>query len=324
MARVLVVGGAGYVGSQQAKCLLQAGHEVLVFDNLSTGFRSLARYGEFVEGTILDRAKLEAVFTRFKPEAVMHFAARSLVGESVVNPAIYYENNVRGAYELLEVARHHKPGFIFSSTCSVYGTTDLPMKESDPLGPINPYARSKRMIEEMLGDYDHAYGLKYCVLRYFNAAGCDSGGEVGELHDPEAHLIPRLLLHVMNPSGYPVKIFGTDYPTPDGTCVRDYIHVEDLADAHIRAMSYLLSGGKSEIINLGTGQGNSVKQVITMVEKVTGRKLSIPVGPRRAGDPPFLVAGSSKARDILGWVPKHDLESIVRTAWRWTEEKRSP
>jgi UDP-glucose-4-epimerase GalE len=258
MAKVMIIGGAGYVGSQAAKSLVQAGHEVLVFDNLSTGFRSLAKFGEFVEGNMLNRAEVNACLRRFQPDAIMHFAARSLVGESVVNPAIYYESNVRGAYEVLEAMRAQKkmPVFIFSSTCSVYGTTDAPITEEQPLDPINPYARTKRMIEEMLGDYAHAYGVKYCCLRYFNAAGCDPEGEVGELHEPEAHLIPRLLLHVQNPSNYPVQIYGEDYPTPDGTCVRDYIHVEDLAVAHISAMKFLLAGGKNQIVNLVTATGN--------------------------------------------------------------------
>lgn len=325
MAKVMVTGGAGYVGSQAAKGLAKAGHEVLVFDNLSTGFKSLVRFGAFVEGDILNRSDLSACFAKFQPDAVMHFAAKSLVGESMENPAIYYEGNVRGTFELLEAVRglKKKPVFIFSSTCSLYGPTDKPITEELTLAPINVYARTKRMIEEMLEDYDRAYGLKFCSLRYFNAAGCDPEGEVGELHDPEAHLLPRLLLHALNPASYPVQIFGEDYATPDGTCVRDYIHVEDLALAHILAMDYLLGGGKSEIVNLGTTFGSSVRQVVAMVEKITGKRLQLTVGPRRAGDPPFLVAGSRKAEKLFGWKPKHDLESIVRTAWRWTQEKRA-
>ncbi|MGZ3695921.1 MAG: UDP-glucose 4-epimerase GalE [Bdellovibrionota bacterium] len=325
MAKVMVIGGAGYVGSQAAKSLVKNGHEVLVFDNLSTGFRSLARFGEFVEGDMLKRPQVEACLQRFQPDAIMHFAARSLVGDSMTNPAIYYESNVRGAFEVLEAMRAQKkvPVFIFSSTCSVYGATEKPITEEQALGPINPYARTKRMIEEMLGDYAQAYAVKFCSLRYFNAAGCDPEGEVGELHDPETHLIPRLLLHTLNPAAYPTQIFGDDYPTPDGTCVRDYIHVEDLADAHIGAMNYLLKGGVNEIVNLGTTTGSSVKQVIAMAEKVTGQKLNLKVVPRRAGDPPFLVAGSSKAQKLFGWKPRHGLESIMRSAWRWTQEKRA-
>lgn len=325
MAKVLVIGGAGYVGSQAAKSLVRAGHEVLLFDNLSTGRQELARFGEFVKGDILDREAVKAVFQKFHPEAVMHFAARSLVGESVKDPSIYYQNNLTGTFEVLEVARAQPkpPVFIFSSTCSLYGSTDEPITEEQPLNPINPYAKTKGMIEAMLADYEQAYGLKFCSLRYFNAAGCDSEGEVGEWHEPESHLIPRLLLHTLNPASYPVQIFGSDYPTPDGTCVRDYIHVEDLAAAHIGAMEYLLRTGKSEIVNLGTTTGSSVKQVIAMVEKVTAKKMQIPVSARREGDPPFLVAGSRKAEKLFGWKPKHDLESIVRTAWRWTKEKRA-
>lgn len=324
MAKVLVVGGAGFVGSQTAKSLVRGKHEVVIFDDLSTGFRELAKYGRLVEGDIRDPAALKKLFEGYQPDAVMHFAAKALVGESVSDPSLYYDSNVRGTWQLLEAMRAlpKLPVFIFSSTCSLYGAADSPLSEIDPVAPMNPYARSKRMVEEMLGDYDQAYGLRFVSLRYFNAAGCDPEGEVGELHDPESHLIPRLLLHAMDPKAHPVTIFGDDYPTDDGTCVRDYIHVEDLARAHISAMEKLLGGARSDFFNLGTTKGSSVREVIRMVEKVTGKKLDIPIGPRRPGDPPLLVAGSKKARNILSWVPSHDLESIVRTAWAWAKEKR--
>jgi UDP-glucose-4-epimerase GalE len=324
MAKVLVVGGAGFVGSQVAKSLVRAKHEVVVFDNFSTGFRELARYGRLVEGDIRDPDALRALLGQFQPEAVMHFAAKALVGESVSDPSLYYDTNVRGTWQLLEALRRlpSPPVFIFSSTCSVYGATDSPLSEIDPIAPMNPYARSKRMVEEMLSDYDQAYGLRSVSLRYFNAAGCDPDGEIGELHEPESHLIPRLLMHAIDPKAHPVTIFGDDYPTDDGTCVRDYIHVEDLARAHISAMEKLLAGARTDLFNLGTTKGSSVREVIRVVEKVTGKKLDVPIGPRRPGDPPLLVAGSKKARNILNWVPSHDLESIVRTAWAWAKEKR--
>lgn len=324
MASVFVVGGAGYVGSQAAKLLVSAGHQVTVYDDLSTGFESLARYGKFVRGDIRDRSTLARALAAAAPDAVMHFAARAEVGESVQNPGLYYEVNVAGTHCLLEEVRvlPRMPVVIFSSTCSVYGITEQPLSEIDAIAPMNPYARSKRMVEEMLADYAAAYGLRYTALRYFNAAGCDPAGEVGELHEPESHLIPRLLLHCLNPAAYTMKIFGEDYPTPDGTCIRDYIHVEDLGRAHLQAMDRLLRGGTSDIFNLGTGRGTSVREVVRAVEKVTGRKLDLPVAPRRPGDPPRLVAGSKKARNLLAWVPEHDLESIVRTAWEWSKAKR--
>lgn len=324
MAKVLVVGGAGYVGSQTAKILAEAGHEVIVYDNLSTGFRELVRYGKLIVGDILDRPAVRACLEEVRPDAVMHFAALALVGESVSDPALYYQTNVTGSWELFEAARAlpKRPVFIFSSTCSVHGETDLPLTEENAIAPMNPYAQTKYDVERMLADFDAAYGFPHVCLRYFNAAGCDPGGEVGELHEPESHLIPRLLLHVLKPDRYPVQIFGEDYPTPDGTCIRDYVHVEDLARAHLAAMQYLLKGGKSALLNLGSAQGNSVREVVQLVEKVTGTKLNLKVAPRRAGDPPRLVAGSRRAHEVLGWTPRHNIESIVSTAWAWAKEKR--
>jgi UDP-glucose-4-epimerase GalE len=324
MAKVLVVGGAGYIGSHVAKDLTKAGHEVMNFDNLSTGHRELVKYGSFTLGNILFRDEITAMLERFKPDAVMHFAARALVGESVQSPALYYESNVMGSFELIDAVRRVVPNaaLIFSSTCSLYAATEEPLSEINSIAPMNPYARTKRMVEEMLADYAYSYGLKYVVLRYFNAAGADPAGELGEWHEPETHLIPRLLLHVLDPVNHPVQIFGKDYPTPDGTCIRDYVHVSDLADAHRRAMEYLFNGGASDIFNLGTTKGSSVLEVIRMVEKITGKRLNIPVAERRVGDPSRLVAGSKKALGVLGWRAQHDLESIVKTAWAWAQKSR--
>lgn len=324
MAKILVVGGAGFIGSHTAKKLSKAKHEVFIFDNLSTGFRSLAKYGKLFEGDILDRARLGEVLREVKPDCVMHFAAKALVGESMEKPEFYYENNVMGSMNLLNELRQVNPKacVIFSSTCSLYGITDQPLDENQKLDPINPYARSKKMVEEMMADFSHSYGLRFVSLRYFNAAGCDAEGELGELHEPETHLIPRVMLHSMNPQKYKAAIFGKDYPTPDGTCIRDYVHVEDIADAHILAMDYLAKGGKNEIFNLGSAEGHSVLEVIDAVEKATGKKLHLPVEGRREGDPPRLVAKSAKAEKILGWKPKHNLASIVKTAWAFTEKNR--
>jgi UDP-glucose-4-epimerase GalE len=325
MARVFLTGGAGYVGSHVTKRLVKAGHEVTLFDNLSTGFRELARYGRFVEGDLFDAAALRRTVVECQPEVVMHFAAKALVGESMADPMAYYSANVAGTLTLLSSfqALATPPAFIFSSTCSIYGATESPVSELDAIAPMNPYARSKRMVEEMLADYESAFGMRYISLRYFNAAGCDPDGELGELHEPETHLIPRLLLHALNPKGYPVAVHGSDYPTEDGTCIRDYVHVDDLAEAHLLAMDRLLGGGDSDIFNLGTARGASVREVIQVVEKVTGRSLEVTEGPRRAGDPPRLMVGSRKAREVLGWAPTHDLESIVRTAWSWTKARRA-
>lgn len=324
MAKILITGGAGYIGSQTAKTLFKAGHQVVAFDNLSTGFRKLVKFGPLLEGDLRDQESISSAVQKIKPDVVMHFAAKALVGESVEKPDLYYDNNVNGSLKLFQALVEHSPNakLIFSSTCSLYGTTDEPISELQPLAPMNPYAKSKAMVEGILADYSSAYGLNYVALRYFNAAGCDPEGEVGELHEPEVHLIPRLLLHTLNPASYPVTIFGNDYPTNDGTCVRDYIHVEDLAEAHRLAMEYLLKGSASDVFNLGTTRGSSVLEVVRQVEKVTGKKLNLSHGPRRAGDPPNLVAGSKKAVGVLGWRPKHDLESIVRTAWAWTEKNR--
>ncbi len=322
MAKVLVVGGAGYIGSHVAKLLQKKGHQVSVFDDLSTGFRELAKYGDFHLGSILDPQEVRAVIKQVAPDAVLHFAARAAVGESVENPSLYYEVNVAGSYQLFSALRELAPKakIIFSSTCAVYGAVEGRLNETLPLNPVNPYGRTKKMIEEMLADFSHAYDTRYVSLRYFNASGADAEGEIGEMHNPETHLIPRLLENALDPS-FEMKIFGDKHATPDGSCIRDYIHVEDLADAHLRAMEYLLNGGKSDVFNLGTAKGSSVFEVLKLVESTSERKLKYQIVGARAGDPPALIADSSKIERVLGWKPKNDLKSIVHSAWSWIQKR---
>ena len=313
---VLVVGGAGYIGSHTARALRRARYNVIIYDNLCTGFRRLAQGFELVEGDIGDQARLHRVLSRV--DAVMHFAAHAYVGESGTNPRKYFRNNVTDALTLLNASvdagvRH----FVFSSTCAVYGVPrSIPITEENPREPINPYGATKLAFEHALEAYDRAYGLRSARLRYFNAAGADDSGEIGELHDPETHLIP-LALMATTLGGPELQVFGNDYPTPDGTCLRDYIHVNDLADAHVRALQHLEKGGESLALNLGTGKGNSVLEVIQTAEKVTGKPVRRKVGPRRAGDPPILVADASKAQQVLGWTAQRDLTNIVATAWNF-------
>ena len=319
MKNILIVGGAGYIGSHTNKLLNAAGYKTVVFDNLSTGHRRLARWGEFFKGDIGKPADLARCFKKYQVSAVMHFSAFAYVGESVTDPAKYYYNNVAKTLNLLNAMRLAGVGkFIFSSSCAVYGApVSLPMHENLPFNPVNPYGRTKRMVEDILSDYSAAYGLKYVALRYFNAAGADPEGETGELHDPETHLIP-LALDAAAGRRRSINIFGSDYNTPDGTCLRDYIHVTDLAQAHLLALKYLEKGGESGGFNLGNGKGFSVREVIRTAEKVTGRKIIVAMAPRRAGDPAALVASSSKARKVLGWRPKYSvLETIVAHAWQW-------
>jgi UDP-glucose-4-epimerase GalE len=322
--RVFVTGGAGYVGSHCAKALVKAGHEVLIWDDLSTGFERLARFGSFRKGSILDSVSLTEALRAFAPDLVMHFAAKSLVGESVEKPALYYQNNVIGSLRLLEAicSLEALPAFVFSSTCSIYGDSSEPLTEGAEIAPSNPYANSKAMIEAILRDYSKAYGLRSVSLRYFNAAGCDPDGELGELHEPETHLIPRILLHCKYPSRYPLAIYGDDYPTLDGSCVRDYVHVTDLAAAHLAAVEYLSAGGADVAINLGSTRGYSVKEVISAASRVTGVALAPSIEPRREGDPPFLVAGSGLAGELLRWHPKLGLEEMLHTAWNWVKAER--
>jgi UDP-arabinose 4-epimerase len=318
--KILVVGGAGYIGSHTAHALRRAGLDVLIYDNLSTGFEFLAKGFELIVGDVHDRAKLMEVLKR--SDAVMYFAANHYVGESMVNPRKYYRNNVEGGLSLLNsVVDAGVKTVIFSSTCSVYGApTKMPITEEYPRLPVNPYGVSKVFFEQALESYGEAYGLRYANLRYFNAAGADEGGEIGECHDPEPHLIP-LTLRAAAGLGRELQIFGTDYPTPDGTCVRDYINVVDLADAHVMALQHLLAGNPSFFVNLGTGAGSSVMEVISTVESVTGKKVPRKIVPRRLGDPPALVADPKKAQQLLNWKAKRSLRDNVETAWRWMQKR---
>lgn len=321
---VVVTGGAGYVGSHACAALRAAGLSPVAYDNLSRGFRSLVRYGPLEEGDILDEARLLEVLRVYRPVAVMHFAALAYVGESVVAPLDYYRNNFAGALSL--VAAMRKCGveqLVFSSTCAVYGIPETqPMPEYLPLVPINPYGRSKLMVEQALRDASAAHRFRSVSLRYFNASGAHPSGEIGELHDPETHLIPRALMAAHGEIGS-LEVFGTDYPTPDGTAVRDYIHVSDLADAHVAALRYLQEGGETTALNLGTGRGHSVREVLDSVTRVAGRAPPYRESARRAGDPPVLVADPALARRTLGFAPKWEsLETIVRSAWDW-HRKRS-
>jgi len=313
---VLVVGGAGYIGSHAARALRRARYQVIVYDNLSTGFRQLADGFELVEGDIADQSKLHQVLKRV--DAIMHFAAHCYVGESVTDPRKYFRNNVTDALALLNAAVDAGVrNFVFSSTCAVYGVpVKVPITEDNPREPINPYGATKLAFENALEAYSRAYGLRVARLRYFNAAGADESGEIGELHDPETHLIP-LALQASLPNDSELQVFGSDYPTPDGTCLRDYIHVNDLADAHVRALQHLEQGGDSLALNLGTGQGNSVLEVIHAAEAATGQPVRRKIGPRRPGDPPALVADPARAQQLLGWTAKRNLSDIVGSAWNF-------
>jgi len=319
--KVLVVGGAGYIGSHTARVLRRAGIDVLIYDNLSTGFDFLAKGFEMVVGDVHDSKKLlEAVK---QTDAVMHFAANHYVGESVVNPRKYYRNNVEGGLSLLNAVLEagKKSIVIFSSTCSVYGApSKMPITEDSPLTPVNPYGVSKVFFEQALESYDTAYGIRYASLRYFNAAGADESGEVGECHEPEPHLIP-LALRAAAGFGGELQVYGTDYPTPDGTCVRDYTNVVDLAEAHVKALQRLQGGNPSFTVNLGTGEGSSVKEVIAAVEEVTGKKVPRKIVPRRPGDPPALVADPKRAQELLQWKTKRSLRDSVSTAWKWMQHR---
>ena len=321
---ILVTGGAGYIGSHACKALAQAGYTPVSFDNLVYGHRQAVQWGPLEEGDIADRNALDAVITKYRPTAVMHFAAYAYVGESVQDPGKYYRNNVAGSLTLLEALRDHGiDKFIFSSTCATYGVPERsPIDEAHPQRPINPYGASKQMIERMLADFDAAHGLKSIALRYFNAAGADPAAEIGEDHDPETHLIP-LVLDAATGRRPAITIYGDDYDTPDGTCIRDYIHVTDLAQAHVLALKALESGASSTVYNLGNGQGFSVRQVINQAEAVTGKKIPVIIGPRRPGDPPRLVGDATRIRRDLGWQSEYaDLSSILTTAWRWHARPR--
>lgn len=324
ISKILVVGGAGYIGSHVNKLLAGSGYKTVVFDNLSTGHRRLVRWGEFFKGDLAKPADLARCFKKYRISAVMHFSAFAYVGESVADPAKYYRNNVANTLNLLAAMRAAGVDkFIFSSSCAIYGVPAyLPMRENLPFNPVSPYGRTKRMVEEILADYSAAYGLKYAALRYFNAAGADPEGETGEVHNPETHLIP-LALDAAAGLRKDIKVFGGDYKTPDGTCLRDYIHVADLACAHLLALRYLARGGGSGGFNLGNGKGFSVLEVIRTAERVSGKKICVKMAPRRAGDPAALVASSTLARRVLGWKPQYAaLETIIAHAWQW-HRKRS-
>jgi UDP-glucose 4-epimerase len=312
---VLVVGGAGYIGSHAAHVLQRKGYEVIIYDNLCTGHRELAEGFELIVGDIADSAKLAKALGRC--DAVMHFAAHAYVGESVTNPKKYFHNNVTAALALLDAVMDSRVRkFIFSSTCAVYGNpAQVPITESNPRQPVNPYGATKLAFENALEAYSHAYGLRFVAFRYFNAAGADESGEIGENHDPETHLIP-IILQAIQGKRAALEIFGDDYPTPDGTCIRDYIHVNDLAEAHLLGLEYLAKC-ESGAMNLGTGKGYSVNEVVATVEKVTGHKVPTHIGARRAGDPAELVADPSLAEKLLNWKAKRSLEEIIASAWKW-------
>lgn len=316
--KVLVVGGAGYIGSHSAWMLQRGGHEVWVYDNLSEGHRAAVPEGKLIEGDLMDGEKLQQVFAEHKIDAVMHFAASCYVGVSVTDPAPYYQNNIVGTLSLLDAMRASGVDkIVFSSTCATYGIPDVvPIIEAEKQAPINPYGFTKLAIEHALADYAHAYGLQYAALRYFNASGASDEHPIGEDHQPETHLIP-LVLEVALDQRENIKVFGDDYPTPDGTCIRDYIHVDDLATAHVAALEKLEPGSKLKL-NLGTGQGASVKEVIEASRRVTGHPIPAEIVARREGDPPQLVADASLANKMLDWQPKYtDIEEIVASAWKW-------
>ncbi len=317
--KVLVCGGAGYIGSHAVKALLREGFEVVIFDNFSSGKEELVAGGEVVRGDLDDRGQVGQAFRTHRFDAVLHFASLIQVGESFLNPQRYYTHNLSTSLNLFEaMLEAGVKKIIFSSSAAVYGIPqETPITESHPLSPINPYGHTKLFVERILQDYDRAYGLKHISLRYFNAAGADPDARLGEMHDPETHLIPNLLLYLLGRKAG-VDLYGTKFPTPDGTAIRDYIHVTDLAEAHILALRRLLASGESDAINLGTGRGLSVLEVIRKVEEVTGRKIAYGVRPERLGDVPVLLASKEKAEKTLGWKLHYsDLERIVDTAWRW-------
>lgn len=324
MKNILVTGGAGYIGSHACKALAARGYQPIAYDNLVSGHREAVRWGPLEHGDIRDRRRLDEVIGRYRPEAAMHFAGFAYVGESVADPGKYYNNNVVGSLCLVEtmLARGVKK-LIFSSSCATYGIPEsIPITESDAQHPINPYGMSKLAVERMLPDFELAHGLEWMALRYFNAAGADPDLEIGEDHDPETRIIP-LVLAAADGQGEAVTVYGSDYDTADGTCIRDYVHVTDLADAHVKGLDCLFSGQQSQPLNLGTGTGSSVMEVIETVRAVTGREVPYRFGERRPGDPAVLVAGS-RAHAVLGWNPVHSsMHQIVDTAWRWYLKKKA-
>lgn len=320
---VLVAGGAGYIGSHTAKVLLKAGIQPVVLDNLSTGFPYTVKFGPFYEGAISDASLVRKIVETHRPQGAILFAGHAYVGESTSNPRKYYGNNIVEAIAFLNnlLDANGPKSIVFSSSCSIYGIQEkVPISETSSQDPLSPYAETKAFFEKILRWYGSAYGVRYACLRYFNAAGADPEGELGENHDPETHLIPLTILAAMGKDR--LRVFGTDYATPDGTAIRDYIHVTDLADGHVRALRRLNDGGESFAVNLGTGQGYSVREVIRQVEQTGGNAVPADYGPRREGDAPALVADPRLARELLGWIPQHSsLEEIVRTAWNWYARK---
>jgi UDP-glucose 4-epimerase len=319
---ILIVGGAGYIGSHINKELTKQGYKTVVFDNLSSGKKDLVQWGEFFEGDLGNIENICEVFKKYPIEAVLHFAAFKAVGESVTDPQKYYRNNVANTLNLFQVMKESGVDkFIFSSSAAVFGNPQyIPIDEKHPQNPINPYGETKLIVEHIMRDYSSAYGMKYVALRYFNACGADLDVDVGEWPGSSSNLIP-LVLDAAIGRREDIKVFGTDYPTPDGTCIRDYIHVADLATAHVLALKYLMDGGQSDVFNLGNGKGFSVKEVVDMAKKVTGIDFKVTNVERRAGDPPELIADSKKAKEILKWEPKYfDLETIVSSAWKWHQK----
>lgn len=323
---ILVTGGAGYIGSHAVLSLLNAGFQVIVLDNLVYGHAELVESVlkvPLIVGDTCDRKLLDNLFGQHQIAAVMHFAAYAYVGESVTDPGKYYQNNLVGTLTLLDAMRAAGiDQFVFSSTCATYGVpTQIPIPEDHPQAPINPYGASKLMVERILLDYSYAYNFRSVFFRYFNAAGADPQGRLGEDHQPETHLIPLVLMTALG-HRESISVYGSDYPTPDGTCIRDYIHVSDLADAHVLGIDYLRQGGATTVFNLGNGNGFSVKQVIETAERITGQSIPINFADRREGDPPALIGSSSKARDVLGWNPQYpDLEAILTHAWKWHQQR---
>jgi UDP-arabinose 4-epimerase len=321
---VLVTGGAGYIGSHTCAALERAGYVPVTYDNLDTGHAASVQWGPLEVGDVRDPARLDEVFAHHRPTAVVHFAASAYVGESVRDPARYYRNNVVGTLELLDAMRRHAVDqMVFSSTCATFGVPQsLPITEATDQSPVNPYGMSKLVVEKMLADHDHAYGLRSVALRYFNAAGADCEGRLGELHEPETHLIPLVLDAAAGERGA-IDVLGDSYPTGDGSCIRDYIHVSDLAEAHVLALGHLERTNRSDAFNLGSETGSSVFEVVDGAREVTGRPIDVRIAPPRPGDPPALVASARRARDELGWVPlRSDLRTILTDAWRWHRSNR--